>query len=250
MTPDQIELALDITGWLVPLIVAVVFHEVAHGWMALQYGDRTARLANRLTLNPIMHAHGVGTFVLPLVLFFLKSPIMFGFARPVPVQFSNLQPRRRGMAMVAFAGPAANFMLAFASVMLLRLEVVVTPEEAPLFYTMLYRSVMINLALAFFNLLPVMPLDGGRIIYSMLPAAKKRPDYNGGNLGYWVIVGLLILPMLGGPNLIAPYILNGSLYFTEGALFLTKGINIVIIPLVVFCVWMLMRPKRRGLKKR
>ncbi len=172
-----------------PLIVAIVFHEYAHGWVAHRFGDPTAKRAGRLTMNPLAHIDPMGTIFVPLVLVLMPVGIVFGWAKPVPVNPGLLRNPRRDMALVAAAGPAMNFVLAIASGLLLRLLFVMDPSLAeywppgpgwtprddlscmillPL-AAMALHSIWINLLLMVFNLIPIPPLDGGRVLSSLLP---------------------------------------------------------------------------------
>lgn len=171
--------------YVVPLLLAVIAHEVAHGWAAEKRGDDTARRAGRITLNPLVHIDPVGTVLLPAILFAVNAPFLFGWARPVPVQFGNLRSGRRDMALVAGAGPLANFALAVLSAALYRLIEagvglgygfgspgygwVVEPIAR-----MAVISVEFNLVLMVINLLPVPPLDGGRILAGLAPERLSR----------------------------------------------------------------------------
>ncbi|ABK16380.1 site-2 protease family protein [Syntrophobacter fumaroxidans] len=166
--------------YVVPLLLAVVCHEVAHGWVAEKLGDHTARLSGRITLNPFVHIDLIGTVLLPAILILTKSPFLFGWAKPVPVNFGNLRRGRRDMALVAASGPMTNLVLAGASAVVYRLIVLglsggVIPQTgwAPWIVVPLAQmagiSVEFNLVLTVLNLLPIPPLDGGRILVGLLP---------------------------------------------------------------------------------
>jgi Zn-dependent protease len=162
--------------WAVPILVAVVLHELAHGYVAFRLGDPTAARMGRLTLNPLAHVDLFGTVLLPLMLLFAGSPFLFGYAKPVPVNFYNLRNPRRDMVLVAAAGPLMNVLIATVSAVafkwLLSLQV---PSEGlfttglAFFARMLQYSVLMNVGLAVFNMLPIPPLDGGRVAAGLLP---------------------------------------------------------------------------------
>jgi Zn-dependent protease len=165
-----------------PLLFAVTIHEVAHGYTAFRFGDPTAKLAGRLTLNPVRHLDPFGSVLLPLILKFSGAPVIFGYAKPVPVDFGNLQPLRLGAMCVASAGVVTNFIAALGCGGLLQLYRAYGPAGgAPavsavegLLIPLLAYSVMINLVLGIFNLIPVPPLDGGRILGMLLPQHLQR----------------------------------------------------------------------------
>jgi Zn-dependent protease len=162
---------IDILFYLAILIMSVVVHEVSHGYAALLLGDRTALLAGRLTLNPIRHLDPVGSFLVPVVTY-LSTKMMFGWAKPVPYNPYNLSDRKWGEAKVALAGPAANFALALVFALLLRLFAPYWQELGV--SNVFYMIVVINVFLGFFNLVPVPPLDGSKLLFSLLPYQHRH----------------------------------------------------------------------------
>jgi Zn-dependent protease len=190
---------------IVPLLFAVTVHEVAHGYIALRMGDNTALLAGRLTLNPIKHLDFVGSLLLPLILNLTGSPIIFGYAKPVPVNFSNFRDYRKSTIYVASAGVLANFALAIVSGMLFQAIVhfqwlwngsILKPVIMDL-YHMLFYSVVINLVLAIFNLIPIPPLDGSKILAMVLPAWLRLHYARMERFGMIIIIFLLLTNLVG-----------------------------------------------------
>jgi Zn-dependent protease len=171
--------------YTVPLLLAVIAHEVAHGWVAEKLGDDTARRLGRITLNPLVHIDPVGTVLLPAVLFAMNSPFLFGWAKPVPVQFANLRGGRRDMALVAASGPLTNFLLAVVSAGVFRIVEAWLHQGhgmgspwvgwiAEPLRAMAVISVEFNLVLMVINLLPIPPLDGGRVLAGLAPRGVAR----------------------------------------------------------------------------
>ena len=159
------------TVWILPVILAITLHEAAHGWAASKLGDPTARLMGRVTLNPLPHIDVFGTLILPAMLLVMKAPFLFGYAKPVPVNFSRLNNPRRDMALVALAGPASNLLLATLAALLFHV-VELAPSAAEDWLVENLRNLfLLNLVLAVFNMLPIPPLDGGRVLVSLLPDA-------------------------------------------------------------------------------
>ena len=161
--------------WVVPILLAITFHEAAHAYAAWKLGDDTAYRLGRVTFNPLKHVDLFGTILLPALLFLTKAPFLFGWAKPVPVAFGRLGHPRRDMAIVAMAGPLTNVLLAFASAGFLRIVWVLPEAIAPWLVQTLYQSILLNLILAIFNMFPLLPLDGGRVALSILPNALARP---------------------------------------------------------------------------
>jgi Zn-dependent protease len=191
---------------IVPLLFAVTIHEVAHGWVANRLGDPTAKWSGRLSLNPIKHLDILGSFLLPLMLLLAKSPIIFGYAKPVPVNFANLKDYRRDTVLVASAGAAANVITALfcgaAFQVLLHLspiwvESILGFVVKDLFY-MLGYSVLINIILAVFNMIPVPPLDGSKILSIVLPPQYAAHFAFIERFGMIILIFLLFTGMLNG----------------------------------------------------
>jgi len=193
-----------ISIWAIPILAAIVFHEVAHGWVAFRLGDPTAARMGRLTLNPISHIDLFGTVILPLLLVIAHAPFLFGYAKPVPVNFQNLRNPKRHMIWVALAGPATNILLALVSYLLLKILVSLDlPRDGslasivviPLIY-MLHASASINIVLAVFNTFPIPPLDGGRVLVGLLPEPYSTTVARVEPYGFLIIVVLLMSHLL------------------------------------------------------
>ncbi|MEK9148830.1 MAG: site-2 protease family protein [Candidatus Desantisbacteria bacterium] len=167
------------------LIFSVTVHEVAHGWMADKCGDSTARLYKRLTLNPLAHLDLVGSILIPLLLFLTRSPIMLGWAKPVPVNFYNLRNPKADMVKVALAGPGANIGLALISSLILRLGAV---PQLTLLEHLLLCGVIVNFILAIFNLLPIPPLDGSKILMGILPSGLSNKYARLERFGFFILI--------------------------------------------------------------
>ena len=194
----------QIVVMIVPLLFAVTIHEVAHGYIALRMGDHTAQKAGRLTLNPIKHLDFFGSLLLPLMLKLTGSPVIFGYAKPVPVNFSNLRNVRKSTIYVASAGVLANFIFAFLSGILFQILThykllwqtsIFNPFIMDL-YSMLFYSVVINLVLAIFNLIPIPPLDGSKILAMCLPAPFRIQFARLERFGMIIIIFLLLTNLL------------------------------------------------------
>ena len=169
---DELSVIQRIAVWILPVIFAITVHEVAHGWVAKKYGDNTASILGRLTLNPIKHVDLFGTIILPGLLLMTGTGFIFGWAKPVPVDSRNFKRPLQDMAIVALAGPVSNLIMAFLWALIIRLGIFIgTNAEAislPLIYTGV-AGISINLVLAMINLLPIPPLDGSRILTGILP---------------------------------------------------------------------------------
>ncbi|MDG2243996.1 MAG: site-2 protease family protein [Rhodospirillaceae bacterium] len=184
--------------WVLPALLAITLHEAAHGYAAMYLGDSTAKERGRVSLNPFRHVDLVGTFILPAILILSKGPLVFGWAKPVPVDFGRLRNPRRDMVWVAAAGPAVNLFIA-----LLSARLICVVSELPLgtvdwAFDTLKNSLFLNVILLVFNLIPLPPLDGGRIAVGLLPIGAARRLARLEKYGMFLIIGILIgLPWLG-----------------------------------------------------
>lgn len=194
MSPDIMHL---ISIWAVPLIIAITFHEAAHAYVASILGDDTARSQGRVTLNPFSHIDPMGTLILPGLLLSSGAPFVFGWAKPVPVNFLRLGRPRRDMVLVAAAGPAMNIILAIICAFLLA-NIQLFPEQYMKFLGQNFKNaIVINIILAVFNMMPVPPLDGGRIAVGVLPRFLGSQLAKLERYGFFIIIGLLLLPSIG-----------------------------------------------------
>ena len=208
---------------VVPLLFAIVVHEAAHGWMALRLGDSTARDAGRLTLNPLPHIDPIGSVIVPLLLFFSNTGIMFGWAKPVPVNPYNLRDPKKDIMWVNLAGPGANMVTAFGCGMILRVingftgSFFTGSQGFGVLVSVLPYGMMINLVLACFNLIPIPPLDGSKILMRFLPPRYEYLMMQLQGMGMFLLIGIIIIgdvigiPILG--MIIHPFVSFFSFLF-------------------------------------
>ena len=187
--------------YIIPLLFAITLHEAAHGWVASKLGDHTARMMGRVTLDPTRHIDPIGTIAIPLVLLLSSSGFIFGWAKPVPINFNALRNGKNGMIWVALAGPGANIMMAicwlFVMIIAINMNITVLIEMGRV-------GILVNCVLAVFNLLPIPPLDGSRVISALLP---NRLAYQYNQLEQYGLYILLGLMFLGGFNyLVRPWV--------------------------------------------
>lgn len=184
--------------WVIPLVIAITFHEASHGYVARLCGDDTAWRLGRVSFNPFKHIDPFGTILLPAVLLLIRSPILFGYAKPVPVNFQALRNPRLDSILVAAAGPAMNFALATLAALAVHLLIYLPDAARPWVAENLENTLIINVLLAIFNLLPLPPLDGGRIAVGVLPDALAKPLARLEPYGMMILmVAFFILPLLG-----------------------------------------------------
>ena len=218
----------DISVWVLPLVIAITFHEAAHGFVAHRFGDDTAWKLGRVSFNPLKHIDPFGTLILPAMLLLAHSPFLFGYAKPVPVNFRNLNHPKLDMVWVALAGPVTNIILATAAALAFHALPLVPADAAKWTADNLKNAFLINIVLAIFNMMPIPPLDGRRVAVGLLPRPLALTQPPLGPQRMLILIGLLILlPVIGrqvGLNLdVISTILRTLTGYVANALLLITG---------------------------
>ena len=210
--------------WVIPVLLAITLHEAAHGWTASKFGDHTARMMGRVTLNPVKHIDPVGTIIVPLALLIMSTGFIFGWAKPVPINFNALRSPKSGMIWVALAGPGANLIMAIGWLFVAILSVNI---NMPVILKMAGAGIFINLLLAVFNLLPIPPLDGSRVISALLPNPLAYKYNQLERYGFVILIGLMFI---GGFSYIVWPIVGLAL----SSLSVISGLNLINLMSYVF----------------
>ena len=224
----EVTLVQKIVAWVLPVLFAITVHEVAHGWVANRLGDSTAFMLGRLTLNPVKHIDPLGTIIVPGLLMLLKTGFLFGWAKPVPINWRNLRQPKRDMALVAAAGPASNLLMAMGWALLIRAAQVLGDAGLALVF-MGVAGIFINTILMVLNLLPLPPLDGGRVMTGLLPGPLAYRFSRIEPYGFFILIALLVTNVLG-------HILWPVASFVMGLLSLLTGLPAKTFMQVLFAL--------------
>ncbi|MDO9372573.1 MAG: site-2 protease family protein [Gammaproteobacteria bacterium] len=217
---EELSLLQRIAVWALPVLFAITVHEVAHGWVARKLGDPTAMMLGRLTLNPLKHIDPFGTVLLPLFMVILKFPFIFGWAKPVPVTWENLKHPKRDMALVAVAGPVSNLLMALLWAGVMKIGVMSSASLGGVAQFMIYvggAGIFINVILMVLNLMPIPPLDGGRVLSGLLPGPWSWQLNRIEPYGMIILILLLVSGVLSS-------ILNPPVQALQGMLYSLAGL--------------------------
>ena len=195
--------------YIIPILFAITLHEAAHGWVASKFGDHTARMMGRVTLNPVKHIDPVGTILVPAALLIMSTGFIFGWAKPVPINFNALRSPKSGMIWVALAGPGANLIMAIGWLLVLFLAI---KMNIPILQRMADAGILINILLAVFNLLPIPPLDGSRVISALLPNPLAYKYNQLEQYGLFILIGLMYFG--GFDKIVKPMVVLVLSWFT------------------------------------
>jgi len=195
--------------WIIPILFAITLHEAAHGWVASKFGDHTARMMGRVTLNPVKHIDPVGTILVPAALLIMSTGFIFGWAKPVPINFNALRSPKSGMIWVALAGPGANLIMAIGWLLVFFLAI---KMNIPILQRMADAGILINILLAVFNLLPIPPLDGSRVISALLPNPLAYKYNQLEQYGLFILIGLMYFG--GFTKIVKPMVVLVLSWFT------------------------------------
>jgi Zn-dependent protease len=209
MAPTKVQLILI---YIIPVVFAIVLHEVAHGYVAKLRGDHTAALLGRLSVNPIKHIDPLGTIIIPGLMILFSTGFIFGWAKPVPIDYKNLKNPKKDMALIAIAGPFANFLMAIFWGIVAKIAITIYPSyqsAGEIFYIMGYAGVMVNIFLMIINLIPIPPLDGSRVISAFLPPSSAIKYNRLEQWGFLILIALVVIPFNGSSllfTIITPFI--------------------------------------------
>jgi Zn-dependent protease len=218
---QDLTLVQQISAWLLPVLLAITVHEVAHGWVARLFGDHTAEMLGRLSLNPLRHVDPVGTILVPGLMLLMPGGFVFGWARPVPVDWRNLRRPKQDMVWVAAAGPATNLVMGLGWALVARIALGL-PADSSMALPLLLMGVagmLINTILAVLNMLPLPPLDGGRVLTGLLPTRYAIPFSRIEPYGFWILIFLLMTGSLG-------WLMRPMMNLVLGILVSTSGLRV------------------------